>query len=601
MGGITSGVDLRSCNTESSQSFEAIKHWISQCHSTHSKCKTQSAIANAGSCSWPTRLLDVSSQRNDPQSEDSIRLVEGPATAQSGNYVTLSYCWGVNPSFPKLLSTNMSAFQACIPLAQLPKTFKDAVQVTRRLGLRYLWIDALCIIQDSQQDWLQEAASMTNVYSSSGLNLAAEASVDAIGGLFYEREPAALNGCDIPVQWESLGAKDTIKQIYHVSLRNPWLHMLQDSPLQKRAWAFQERLLSPRTLHFAGDQIFWECFDAILSESNPDTNIWRPHSLHDEASSSVKEQFASVCRDGDPRLGLDVWNELIKSYSRRAVTYGSDKMVALSGVAAKMALAFRPDDYLAGIWRQGLPKSLLWHALLVAIPAQQYRAPSWSWASIDGEIAYAQDIPHQVVCELLLGTVIATGGSFGPVTEGLLVVKGFICDASLVASTIRRQHTWRESLCPYSQSDTDMKICLDEGRDFSSIMAIPTGLFLLPVVFSGGLPLGQNPQQRFWSLAGLILKPTQNAIGRFQRVGVFKARGTPNKPKTEAPTRLSSCLRDQDFRKFVHLTAHSLRSWAWVGARLAERDLYTAFVKPKLKRHHYRAFDGISQYTIEIV
>jgi Heterokaryon incompatibility protein (HET) len=520
----------------------------------------------------------------------------------------------MNPSFPKLLSTNISAFQACIPVAQLPKTFRDAVQVTRRLGYQYLWIDALCIIQDSQQDWLQESASMTNVYSFSRLNLAAEASVDANGGLFSEREPAVLNGCDIPVEWESPGAKDTIKQIYHVSLLNPWFHMLQDSPLQKRAWAFQERLLSPRTLHFAGDQIFWECFDAILSESNLDMNRWGPHSLHHEDSPSVKEQFASVCRDGNARLALVVWSELIKSYSRRAVTYSSDKMVALSGVAAKMALAFRPDDYLAGIWRQGLPRSLLWRTLPLAIPAQRYRAPSWSWASIDGEIAYDQDIPHQVVvCELLLGTVITNGGSFGPVSEGLLVMKGFVCDASLVASTLRKQHTCRESLCPYSQSDTDVKICLDEARGFSSISLIPSGLFLLPVVFSGALPLGQNSQQRFWSSAGLILKPTQNSTGRFQRVGIFKAIGTPsnpnntnnpnnpNNPEMQALERLRYCLRHHDFRKFVHLAAHSLRSWAWSRTRLAERDLYTALVKPRLQGHHYRAFDGISQYTIEIV
>jgi Heterokaryon incompatibility protein (HET) len=495
----------------------------------------------------------------------------------------------------------MSAFQACIPLAQLPKTFRDAVQVTRRLGYQYLWIDALCIIQDSQQDWLQEAASMTNVFSSSRLNLAAEASVDANGGLFYERDPTILNGCDIPIEWDIPGARDQIKQIYHVSLRKPWPHMLRNSPLQKRAWAFQERLLSPRTLHFAGDQIFWECFDAIFSESSPDTNMWHPYSILDNPSSSVKEQFASVCHDGNPSLGLDVWNELIKSYSRRAMTYSSDKMVALSGVAAKMASAFGPDDYLAGIWRQGLPMSLLWRTLPMAIPAQQYRAPSWSWASIDGEIANDHDIPHQVVCELLLSTVTATGGSFGPVIEGLLMIKGFLCDASLVASTLQSQHTCGESLCPYNEINTGMKIFLDESRGFLSIPPVPNGLFFLLVGFDGELPLGKTPQQRFWSSAGLILKPTQNVKGRFHRVGVFKAVGTPKTPKTEASKRLRSSLRAHDLRKTVHLTAHSIRSWARVRARLAERDLYTALVKPRLQGHHYREFDGIGQYTIEIV
>lgn len=594
MEGVTLDVDIHSRNTESSQSFELVEQWIAQCHSTHPKCKSQPAMANASHRSRPTRLLDVSSQYDD--SEDSIRLVVCPALAEGVNYVTLSYCWSVDPSFLKLLSTNLSTFQTSIPLTRLPKTFKDAVQVTRRLGYRYLWVDALCIIQDSQQDWLQEALSMTKVYASSALNLAAAASDDVNGGLFYDREPATLNGCDISIEWESLESNPVRKQTYHVSLSDPWFHMLQDSPLQNRAWAFQERLLPPRTLHFAGDQIFWECFDRCLSESNPDTDIRRTRTSHAGNHCSVKEQFASVCRDGNLKLALDVWNELTVAYSRRAVTYGSDKMVALSGIAAEMALAFKPDDYLAGIWRQSLPESLLWHTLPVAIPAQQYRAPSWSWASIDGEIAYREDFPTQVMAaKVLASTVTTTGGSFGPVIDGSLLMKGFVCKASPVALTLQRIYTCKEDFCPWKWRGTDVTMSLDEGEGYSNVIPSPNDLFFFPVVH-GGLPLAKKTRENFWSSAGLVLEPIRNVTGRFRRVGVFKATGAPS---TRVLEQLWSCIRKRGFRNIAHLITHVLRSW--FGARHPDRDLRKVLMPPGLEEQHYRDFDGISQYTIEII
>jgi Heterokaryon incompatibility protein (HET) len=142
--------------------------------------------------------LDVSGSKVD--SEDFIHLVIPSDSVQVDGYpyVTLSYCRGENPSFIILLIENLPAFRAGISVEKLPRTFKDAVHVTRRLGFRSLWVDALCIIQDSTADWVAQALLMSKIYSCSALTLAAVASVDVHGGLYRHRNPAKSAGCDLP-------------------------------------------------------------------------------------------------------------------------------------------------------------------------------------------------------------------------------------------------------------------------------------------------------------------------------------------------------------------------------------------------------------------
>lgn len=181
---------------------------------------------------------------------DSVRLVAGSNLTRNEDYVTLIYCWGKDLSFTKLLLINISAFLIGLPLTQITGTVRDAIGVTRKLGYRYLWIDALCIIQNSSREWLREALSMSKVYASSALNLAAAASHNANGGFFRDRDPARLEGCDILFSWKDLAQTSVKKQTYHVSLFDPWSDMLKSSRLHSKGWAFQERLLSKRSLHF---------------------------------------------------------------------------------------------------------------------------------------------------------------------------------------------------------------------------------------------------------------------------------------------------------------------------------------------------------------
>ncbi|ERF68968.1 hypothetical protein EPUS_09022 [Endocarpon pusillum Z07020] len=575
----TVGIDLDSQNTDSVQSLIVAEKWIRHCLSTHKTCNRWSETVEGSHLWLPTRLLDVS--RQDKEFEDKIRLISRSSLQESKGYVTLSYCWGEDNSFTKLVSAKLSAFQSGIELTQLPQTFRDAVQVTRRLNYRYLWIDALCIIQDSPQDWLQEALSMAKVFAFSGLNLAAAASESADGGLFHDREHGRMNGCNISIGWENIGDLAVEKGIYHIFRLDTFRRFLGHSKLEQRGWTFQERLLSPRNLHFGEDQIYWECFESSRSEVFPDMEVTAGHF----GSLSLKQRFERVSRDGE---ALRVWDEITRIYSRRRLTFSSDKLVALAGIAARMTGKFKPEDYLAGLWRPSLPKSLLWYTPKGGVLARQYRAP------------------RSTVAEVLASTVSTNDGPFGPVTDGSLLMKGFVCGAASISPKLSR-------LCTRGVSCTRGVLCTREGEDClckwlasrlelfpdadsgpSDVVSIHDNLFLFPVVEKGLRRYGQ--MQGYWTRCGLVLEPIQNVKGRFRRIGFFEFIGVHRWLFWKHFRRR---VRERDYRILPHLMAEASKSW--VRDRLFHTTLRRAFTTPTLDESNYQDFDGVSKYTIEIV
>ncbi|KAF7505044.1 hypothetical protein GJ744_001498 [Endocarpon pusillum] len=570
----TVGIDLASQNTGSVQSLVVAEEWIRRCLSTHENCNRLSETVE-GSHPWlPTRLLDVS--RQDKESEDTIRLITRPSLQESKGYITLSYCWGEDASFTKLVSARLSAFQSVIELTQLPQTFRDAVQVTRRLNYRYLWIDALCIIQDSPQDWLQEALTMSKVFASSDLNLAAAASKGADDGLFRDREPV---GCDLSIGWERLGDMILSKEIYHIVSPNTFARFLKHSKLEQRGWTFQERLLSSRTVHFGEDKIYWECFESSWWEECPDIEavdlLWKDNSL--------KQRFGQASRDG---RGLDVWNEITERYSGRKLTFSSDKLVALSGIAAQMT---RPEDYLAGLWKSGLPQSLLWYTNRPSYPILQYRAPSWSWASIDGEITYAAIYRGSIVAEVLASTVSTNDGSFGPVTDGSLLMKGFVWRAARILPRLRGSCISADKYCRSIPSAVNVHVFWDVVRGSSDSVVFQDNFFFLPVVM-------REWGTEYMDLCGLVLEPTQDVKGRFRRVGSFKVSDVENWGRRE---HFRWFLRKRNRRTMACLMAEKSRLRFTIQA--PGGILEGVFTPTPLEESNYQDFDGVSQYTIEIV
>jgi hypothetical protein len=145
-------------STQSDASFEIASSWLTECLATHVQCQQQPHNAQNA---LPSRLLDVGAQQN-PQ---VLRLRETRSLGTNIAYLTLSHCWGKTDSL-KLTCESRAAMCESIPLGILPKTFQDAVLITRRLQYRYLWLDSLCIVQDSDDDWRRESAVMGDIYLS---------------------------------------------------------------------------------------------------------------------------------------------------------------------------------------------------------------------------------------------------------------------------------------------------------------------------------------------------------------------------------------------------------------------------------------------------
>jgi hypothetical protein len=280
----------------------------------------------------------------------------------------------------QLTKNNIDALHQRVPIDVLCKTFQDAIIVTQALGLEYLWIDSLCIIQDDEHDWDQESATMADVYGNAVVNIAATNAIDGSVGLFVERSTVRASKQIVQTNTDQTYV---IQDIYMGS------RCLDRTPLSQRAWAFQERYLARRTIHFTAEQIFCECRYDTVCESFPTGSVGIPNT------------FPS--RDFPLKWGeWNEWRKIVEFYSRALLTVPKDKLVALSGVARQFQ-AKTTDQYCAGLWRKNLERDLCWridreypHQPPIQSIALQYRAPPWSWACTDRPITFEvkrQDIP----------------------------------------------------------------------------------------------------------------------------------------------------------------------------------------------------------------
>ena len=208
---------------------------------------------------FPTRLIDLGTPN-----DQYVKLIDTRSTSPSGPYATLSHRWA-DSAVIQTTSSNLERFLHDIPVAILSKTFRDAFIAARSyLGVRYIWIDSLCIIQDDRQDWRAESVTMQVVYSHSFCNLSATASSSGVHGLFPPRDLDRVRPCQIETHWEG---RD--HETYIPIPKRFWDEQLDYTPLSGRGWVFQERWLAPRILHFGSDQLLWECCELNASEAYP--------------------------------------------------------------------------------------------------------------------------------------------------------------------------------------------------------------------------------------------------------------------------------------------------------------------------------------------
>jgi hypothetical protein len=342
--------------------------WLERCLQHHS-------CGNGEGNPLPTRIVDVG------RSNDDIRLViSGNLQAR---YVCLSHCWGDHQPL-RLTKSTYNQFQKAIPWDELPKTFQEAIAFTRELGIRYLWIDSLAILQDDKSDWLVESARMYAVFHNSYLTLAATAGRNGMSGLYTERVKRHS------FEFSGSRSRFTVSTRAIIEHAKKWSLYSYYYPLLTRAWVLQERFLSPRVLHFGPHELFWECQDDVYCECGNSKDIVL--GKHGDRSRVVDAPSLD-----NVALMHHKWRDLVEEYSVMDLTKASDKLPAIAGLASDMKLRRVDSQYLWGLWSDSLHEDLLWYfnsspsdPASVGYWNKNWRAPSWSWASIDGYINW----PH---------------------------------------------------------------------------------------------------------------------------------------------------------------------------------------------------------------
>ena len=280
--------------------------WLDRCVSGHAECNA------TGRPGWyPTRLLDLG---NPSQCNDQIQLIECGESNIKGAYNTLSHRWGDLP-IVQLRQCTLRRFKAGISVDALTQTFRDAVEISRLMGIRYLWIDSLCIIQDSENaiDWRREAALMGLVYSNGYCNLSAASAVTTSDGFFFDRDP--------------LLARYTFKSQYMMFNNIDYMDQLGEAPLHQRAWVLQERLLARRVIHFTATELRWECREDEASELFPRglSAIYLPQHHH-----PLKQRMVHCPGQCPGHSDVDIcvhnrWDHVMVRYSAAALTYPDDR------------------------------------------------------------------------------------------------------------------------------------------------------------------------------------------------------------------------------------------------------------------------------------
>lgn len=338
--------------------------WLARCNS-HENCPSQVAAP------LPTRLIEI------PHEGQECKL-HISTSGEKGHYITLSHCWGPDGIKFLLKEANIKQLQNSIHTENLPRSFQDAIAITGRLGFRFLWIDALCIIQDSVEDWARESSVMSDIYRNGIVMISATAAPNSQHGILRPRD--------------SLRSPRFGRHKEFVFQRSCDGRGSYD-PLHERGWCLQERIMAPRILHFGELQLEWECVSHCWAENSgfADREKSKQAKVLTSRSSSMPfiwppKPGLEKEKGGQQTGRLAAFYKCIGEYTKRELSIRSDKLPAFSGLAS----AFHTPEfgvYLAGLWEKDLIYGLNWRPIdpWENPPVEdEYIAPSWSWASMRG-------------------------------------------------------------------------------------------------------------------------------------------------------------------------------------------------------------------------
>jgi hypothetical protein len=334
-------------------------------------------------------------------------------------YVTLSHRWGSDEQFTLTFKTRESMMND-IPWTSIPKTYQDAITLTRQLEISYLWIDSVCIIQSSEEDWSKESLRMRQIYGQAYLNIAASDAEDSNAGIFCA-------GSDWPTRYPRHAIPGFPGLHIQPQLLNPHRDFMSDyssqslpNELLRRGWVLQERLLAPRVVYYTENELQWECKRSADCQCGGLGVVARFRADYERCLLNKELQLPVV------------WMRVVEKYSDMILTYDKDRLVALAGIAQQLLDTRRGGRYLAGLWEINLAHQLCWMIHNAHRRPKEYVAPSWSWASVFGLVYYfnRNDWEQQKskidaeIMEVNCKSVV-DGDSTGSVVAGHLKLRGW--------------------------------------------------------------------------------------------------------------------------------------------------------------------------------
>lgn len=355
-------------SSASNDSVATAISWYNDCQGTHELCRKRFSGYDGN---LPTRVIDVT----DSENTANIKLVVTGGVA--GQYVALSHRWvsGPTPWWATTIGNKTERLQG-FSKETLPISIRDAIHYTWRIGIRYIWIDSLCILQDSAQDWKAESAKMLEVFGTAALTVFADAAMNDDEAILRTRQAGRFqqrNGVSFEVSGLIAGSlKFQAIERYKRCRPEPAAKATElfqadivQSHLSDRGWIFQEQVISPHRLHFGRHQIYWICDQTFQAEDGTDLEKVTP----DWMKWLFGRKSARTPQFGNERR-LQVWYvlerhknwaRLVENYTRRSLTFHRDKLIALPGLAKSFAQRER-DMYIIGCWESCLRLNLLWTA-----------------------------------------------------------------------------------------------------------------------------------------------------------------------------------------------------------------------------------------------
>lgn len=485
-----------------------IRSWMASCEQEHPQCRKTQPLRPR----LPHRVIDV----GQPGEDASISLYESKEQEQH-DYLALSHCWGDPRTVPKTTLETLALHRHQIPEATLSQTFKDAVEITKTLGFRYIWIDALCIVQDDPDDWAKEAALMQRVYAGASLTIAATSSKDGTGGCHNERQSGHEFELTCPNNaCTGLRVRPAVDHDFPTLLTGGHHHTEGSSlPLQSKKWAFQERMLSRRLFHYTNDELIWECGTETWCEcGSPLDQTFRHKSRFVEFQRTVP----TLPNKEAQKLALDAWCSQVGDYSCMHLAHAIDILPAFSAFV-RTSHGHGLGSYKAGLWDASLPALLCWRSYGGNRRPPSYCAPTWSWASVQGHVdtrvwQIRDDRPSSAVRDAVVLSVQCTPEGpdpFGRITGGMLVLQaaGFEtrvlrCDSPATTRVLRRDSP---AITFGDWNDRDLECYFDTDDER---VGIEGQLVWVTYVYQHG----------YW-FESLVLR--QNLDGTFRRIGLLRA------------------------------------------------------------------------------